>query len=229
MIHFYWVDFSECHSQEVISFFWRTVYNWRYLPSNIWAFWGLLSHLKPLIIMSTSWGFRLMNVISGSALVSSDRLSLWIIPGRNIKHECISLFTFLLCIYVYDAPCGIQSTARPHHSVMAARDFNRRQSIFMSFRFIFSNTNILAPFPFIMEMHAYKDQQRRGASQQGLCRLTGIIYLCQSMRTHSACASTANNGAGKDAVMLDTLIAPCINKYWLPSVVVMKGACQSCA
>ena len=37
---------------------------------------------------------------------------------------------------------------RPHCSIIAARDFNRRQSIFMSFRFILSKTTRLTPFPY---------------------------------------------------------------------------------
>ena len=41
---------------------------------------------------------------------------------------------------------------RPHCTVMATRDVNRRQSIFMSFRFILSNTARLAPFPY-EDMH----------------------------------------------------------------------------
>ena len=32
--HFAAVDFSECHSEEVISFFWRSVYNWNELYDN---------------------------------------------------------------------------------------------------------------------------------------------------------------------------------------------------
>ena len=38
---------------------------------------------------------------------------------------------------------------RPHCSVMVTRDFNRWQSIFMSFCFILSNTPRLAPFPYL--------------------------------------------------------------------------------
>ena len=55
-----------------------------------------------------------------------------------------------------------------------------------------------------------------------LRRLTRTIYLGQSTRTHSSCASTANNEAGEGAFTLNTLIAPYINEYWLPSVVVTK-------
>ena len=69
----------------------------------------------------------------------------------------------------------------------------------------------------LMEICAYKEQQRHGACQQWLHRLTWIIYLSQSTCMHSSCTSTANNEAGEDAFMANTLIAPCINEYWLPS------------
>ena len=44
MNHFDSVDFSECHSEEVISFFWRSVYVYQalaraYLKSNLWKLW----------------------------------------------------------------------------------------------------------------------------------------------------------------------------------------------
>ena len=38
-------------------------------------------------------------------------------------------------------------TQDPHCAVIAVHDFNRRQSIFMTFRFILCNTTRLAPFP----------------------------------------------------------------------------------
>ena len=41
---------------------------------------------------------------------------------------------------------------RPHRAVMATHDFNRWQSICMSFCFILSNTTRLAPFFFYVEI-----------------------------------------------------------------------------
>ena len=97
----------------------------------------------------------------------------------------------------------------------------------MSFRFILSNTARLAPF-------TYGHRRVQGSAKARcmparIVEATWIIYLGQSTRTHLSCASTANNEAGEDAFMLNTLIVPCINEYWMLSVVVMKGACQTCA
>ena len=102
--------------------------------------------------------------------------------------------------------------------------FNRRQTIFMSFRVILSNTTSLSSFP-CEDMHVQGSATARRV-QAMIAHLTWMIYLGQSCaRAHHACASTENNEAGEDAVTLNTLIAPCINEIkWLPSVVVMKGA-----
>ena len=69
--------------------------------------------------------------------------------------------------YVSVAVC-----AQTHHpSVMAARDFNRRQSIFMSFRFILRNTTWLAPFPWWRYVRT-RISKCAVHAQQGLGRLT---------------------------------------------------------
>ena len=112
----------------------------------------------------------------------------------------------------------------PHCAVMAANDFNRRQSIFLSFRFILSNTARLAPFP-------YGDTRVQGSAKaRHVPKMTAqadLDKLSRSVHAHTIMRLTANNDAGEDAFTLNTLIAPWINEYWLPSVVVIKGACQS--
>ena len=82
---------------------------------------------------------------------------------------------------------------RPHHPVMAAHDFNRRQTIFMSFRVILSNTTSLSSFP-------CADICVQGSAN---VRAFDLDDLSRSVtRTRSSCASTANNEAGEDAVRL---------------------------
>ena len=79
--------------------------------------------------------------------------------------------------------CGraprVYLTADPHCAVMAVHVFNRRQSIFMSFRFILSNTTRLAPFP-------YRDMRVQGSAKVRRCKLTWITYLRQFTRTQSS-------------------------------------------
>ena len=83
---------------------------------------------------------------------------------------------------------------------MVVRDFNRWQSIFLSFRFILSNTTRLAPFP-------YGDTRIQGSAKAQ--HMPAMIvqadldhYLGQSTYTHSLRSSITNNEAGKDALML---------------------------
>ena len=74
---------------------------------------------------------------------------------------------------------------RPHHPDMAAHDFNRRQSIFMSFRVILSNTTSLSHFP-------CEDTRVQGSANaqrmpEMIAHLTWMNYLGQSC----ACAHHA--------------------------------------
>ena len=62
--------------------------------------------------------------------------SLSLMKSYDIKHKVSTKFCNF-CLEQLD----------PHRAVMAAPDFNRRQSVFMSFYFILSNTTRLAPFP----------------------------------------------------------------------------------
>ena len=89
---------------------------------------------------------------------------------------------------------------RPHHSVMAAHDFNRLQAIFMSFRVILSNTTSLSSFP-------CEDTRVQGSANARhmpamIAHLTWMIYLGQLMRMRSSCTSTANNETGENAFTL---------------------------
>ena len=137
-------------------------------------------------------------------------------------------FKFLAqCICMGTGSLFVCSFNRPHHPVMAARDFNRRQTIFMSFRVILSNTTSLSSFPCEdLRVQGSANARRMPAM---IAHLTWMIYLGQS-RAHAHHALQPR--IMKLVKMLsrlqcNTLIAPCINEYWLPSVVVMKGACQS--
>ena len=69
----------------------------------------------------------------------------------------------------------------------------------------------------LMEIRAYKDQQRRGACQQWLRRLTWIIYLGQSRATHSLCASTVI--IMKLVKMLSRLVFDSSFHKWIPIAV----------
>ena len=128
---------------------------------------------------------------------------------KVLANAWIDLFQFLPDSYFFQTPPFCQGGAW----------FQQTAS---SFRVILSNTTILSSS--ISKICANKDQQTRGACQQWLRIWPG--WLSRSV-TRTSCASTANNEASVDAFTLNTLIAPCINEYWLPSVVVMKGACQS--
>ena len=78
----------------------------------------------------------------------------------------------------------------------------------MSFRFIPSNTTILAPFP-------YGDRHVQGSAKAQ--RVPAMIAQPDldniSWPVYSSCASTVTNEAVEDAFMLNTLIDPCINEY----------------
>ena len=94
-------------------------------------------------------------------------------------------------IIPHDFTCGRHKVAphnavpRPHHPVMAAHDFNRRQTVFMSFRVILSNTTSLSSF------HC-EDMRVRGSANTWrmpamIAHLTWMIYLGQSRaRAHHA-------------------------------------------
>ena len=85
MIHFDAVDFSECHSEEVISFFWRSVY----VAKKLLNLWGLMKAYKRLLTKSIReiYNFHYLHL----ALMLLINLLLGVINIQT-KHqnECIS-------------------------------------------------------------------------------------------------------------------------------------------
>ena len=80
---------------------------------------------------------------------------------------------------------SVEGPAKPHHPVMVAREFNRRQSIFTSFRVILSNTTRLSSF------HCKDTRVQGSANAQRMpamiAHLTWMNYLGHSRaRAHHA-------------------------------------------
>ena len=93
------------------------------------------------------------------------------------------------------------------------------------FRIILSNTITLSSFP--CEDMRVKGSANARRMPAMIAHLTWMIYLGQS-RAHAHHALQPQiMKLVKTLSRFNTLIAPCINEYWLPSVVVMNGACQS--
>ena len=75
-------------------------------------------------------------------------------------------------------PSEYTGFTRPYHPVMAAHDFNRRQTVVMSFHVILSNTTSLSSFPCEdMRVQGSANVRRMPAM---IAHLTWMIYLGQS-------------------------------------------------
>ena len=100
-------------------------------------------------------------------------------------------------------------------------------TILHNLRSILGNAARLAHFPYENACVQGSAKARRMPAMIAQAYLVDNLYVRypgQSTHTHSSCASTTNNETDENAFTLNTLIAPCINKYWVLSVLVTKGA-----
>ena len=141
------------------------------ISANIMYFTFLLAHnyhidQRTTLYMGTRTTIHL-SLYYGSFVLSQKK------ANKGTDSMCTTyVLTGIICI-------------RPHHPVMAAHDFNRRQTIFMSFRIILSNTTCLSSFPFEDTRVQGSGNARRMPAMT--VHLTWMIYLGQSRaRAHHA-------------------------------------------
>ena len=102
----------------------------------------------------------------------------------------------------------------PYHPVMAAHDFNGRQTVFMSFRLILSNTTTYQSILFPLWRYARTRISKRAAHARNDCAsdLDDLsTYVGQSRaRAHHALEPRIMKLINVDAYTLNTLVTPCI-------------------
>ena len=77
MSHFNALDFSECRSEEVISFFWRSVYNFQIVLSGVWM--GVRNWLCYI-----HWASKKTSLLQSDIITLKSTASKWFIFGHRL-------------------------------------------------------------------------------------------------------------------------------------------------